>query len=456
MKEKGYFLDKWKLLNGKKLVSSVVTPEGFDYLGYFSIEDPGGISIRLWGPVKKGLRTEDGEILASVRDETGEIISHICYLNGKLYLPFDPDLVIESLLYERYLKPSSFLSIVSRFYYMAKPMMPIALQVMLRTTFYRLKRIQDTFPAWPFDDRLHRFELYILKLLMKSQGIKELPFLWFWPSGYQFALLLTHDVESSSGVRNIKKVIELEKKYGFKSSFNFVTNKYEIPDDLIKRIKREGFEVGVHGYKHDGKLFCNYTIFRARIRQVQKKAEKWGAVGFRSPSTLRNLDWLREIPFFYDSSFFDTDPYEPQPGGTFSFFPFRLGKLIELPMTLPQDHILFRYLGEKSPRVWLNKVIQIKSKYGLALLNAHPDKGYLGEPKNLLIYEEFLRNLRKIEGFWNPLPRELARWWLRRITFDLDGKWEVILPEEAVWAYLEIEDDRLSIDLKPRPSPSVN
>ena len=103
----------------------------------------------------------------------------------------------------------------------------------------------------------------------------------------------------------------------------------------------------------------------------------------------------------------------------------------------------------------MNKVIQIKSKYGLALLNAHPDKGYLGEPKNLLIYEEFLRNLRKIEGFWNPLPRELARWWLERITFDLDGKWEVILPEEAVWAYLEIEDDRLSIDLKPRPSPSV-
>ena len=451
MKEKKYFLDKWKLLKGKRLMTSVEVPGDFDYWGYFSIEDHRGASFRLWGPIKKGEGPENSEVLALVKGGSGEIISCICQLNGKLYLPFDPDLVLEGLLYERYLKPSNLLSVVSRFYYMAKPLMPVALQIMLRTTFYRLKSIKSTFPAWPFDDRLHKFELYILRLLLETQGIKEIPFVWFWPSGHQFALLLTHDVESSSGVRNIKRVIELEKKYGFKSSFNFVTNKYGIPDELIDFIKREGFEVGVHGYKHDGKLFCNYTIFRARIRQIRKKAEKWNAVGFRSPSTLRNLDWLRRIPFFYDSSFFDTDPYEPQPGGTLSFFPFKLGDLVELPMTLPQDHILFRYFGEKTPRVWLNKVIQIKSNYGLALLNAHPDKGYLGEPQNFLIYEEFLRNLKKIGGFWNPLPRDLARWWLDRIKIDVDNFPESVLPEGANWATLSLRNGCLNIELNSSP-----
>jgi len=262
---------------------------------------------------------------------------------------------------------------------------------------------------------------------------------------------LTHDVESSSGARNVRKIIELEKSHGFRSSFNFVTNKYGVPGELIEFIKKEGFEVGVHGYKHDGKLFCNYTVFKARIRKIAERAEEWNAVGFRSPSTLRKLDWLQEIPFIYDSSFFDTDPYEPQPGGTLSFFPFRLGDLVELPMTLPQDHILFRYLGEKSPRVWLNKVIQLKSNHGLALLNTHPDKGYLGEPRNFLIYEEFLKSLKQIGGFWNPLPRELAEWWLKRAAIDVDNSSKAVLPEEAAWALLDIQNGCLSIDLNPSP-----
>ena len=448
---KRYFLDKWKLLNGDRLMSKVVVPEDFDYIGYFFIEDSEGTSYRLWGPVKRIDRPEGGEIQALVRDESGRVISNIHQLDRKLFLPFNPDHILEGLLQERYLRPRPLLSIVSRFYYMAKPLMPVALQIMLRTTFYRLKRIQSTFPSWPFDDRLHKFELYILKLLLLTGGLNKQPFVWFWPRGYQFTLLLTHDVESSSGARNVRKIIELEKSHGFRSSFNFVTNKYEVPGELIEFIKKEGFEVGVHGYKHDGKLFCNYTVFKARIRKIAERAEEWNAVGFRSPSTLRKLDWLQEIPFIYDSSFFDTDPYEPQPGGTLSFFPFRLGDLVELPMTLPQDHILFRYLGEKSPRVWLNKVIQLKSNHGLALLNTHPDKGYLGEPRNFLIYEEFLKSLKQIGGFWNPLPRELAEWWLKRAAIDVDNSSKAVLPEEAAWALLDIQNGCLSIDLNPSP-----
>src|SRR5438093_9277501 len=37
---------------------------------------------------------------------------------------------------------------------------------------------------------------------------------------------------------------------------------------------------------------------------------------------LRNLDWLHDLDVQYDASTFDTDPFEPQPDGVNTIFPF--------------------------------------------------------------------------------------------------------------------------------------
>ncbi len=39
---------------------------------------------------------------------------------------------------------------------------------------------------------------------------------------------------------------------------------------------------------------------------------------------LRNLDWLHDLDVQYDASTFDTDPFEPQPDGRHTMFPFRV------------------------------------------------------------------------------------------------------------------------------------
>ena len=65
---------------------------------------------------------------------------------------------------------------------------------------------------------------------------------------------------------------------------------------------------------------------------------------------------MQALEVEYDSSFFDTDPYEPMPGGTMSIWPFFLGHFVELPYTLVQDHTLSVILGERTPRLWLDKV----------------------------------------------------------------------------------------------------
>jgi hypothetical protein len=41
---------------------------------------------------------------------------------------------------------------------------------------------------------------------------------------------------------------------------------------------------------------------------------------------LRNLDWLGDLNIQYDGSTFDTDPFEPQPDGAGTIFPFWVPK----------------------------------------------------------------------------------------------------------------------------------
>src|SRR5690606_27578977 len=107
----------------------------------------------------------------------------------------------------------------------------------------------------------------------------------------------------------------------------------------------------------------------------------WKAVGFRSGIMLRQLDWIHDLDVVYDASTFDTDPFEPQPEGSHTIFPFRIppggeergGGYVELSYTLPQDSTLFLLLGEETPEIWMRKLDWIASRGGLALVNIHPD-----------------------------------------------------------------------------------
>jgi predicted deacetylase len=46
-------------------------------------------------------------------------------------------------------------------------------------------------------------------------------------------------------------LIKLEEEMGFRSSFNFVPERYKVSPELRDCLVKKGFEVGVHGLKHD-------------------------------------------------------------------------------------------------------------------------------------------------------------------------------------------------------------
>jgi hypothetical protein len=138
-----------------------------------------------------------------------------------------------------------------------------------------------------------------------------------------------------------------------------------------------------------------------------------------------NLDWIHELNVEYDASTFDTDPFEPQPDGVGTIFPFLVRgnsdqrAYVELPYTLPQDFTLFVLMREKDIGIWKRKLDWIVKCGGMVLLNTHPDymnfdgkKGGMDEYP-VGHYVEFLEYIKlKYEGiYWHILPREIARFW---------------------------------------------
>ncbi|MEA3361616.1 MAG: hypothetical protein U9R17_19705 [Thermodesulfobacteriota bacterium] len=246
-----------------------------------------------------------------------------------------------------------------------------------------------------------------------------------WPGQKQFALVLQHDVEFQKGRDKCNNIMELEESLGFRSSFNFVPKRYEVPQSFRDEILNRRFEIALHGLKHDGRLFSSRRIFEARSAEINLYLKQWGSTGFSSPSMHHRLEWMHYLNISHATTTFDSDPFEPQPDGMQTVFPFRVsnpsgeGGYVELPYTLPQDHTLFIIMKEKNINIWKQKLDWIAQKGGMALLNTHPDymnsnKGKDGlEEYPAAYYEEFLNYIKiKYQGrYWHALPKDMARFW---------------------------------------------
>lgn len=298
-------------------------------------------------------------------------------------------------------------------FYRLKGLVPRRLQIALRRALIRWQGLPE-FPSWPLDVSVARLLGLWVRAELLARGETELRFRWFWPDRAAAALVLTHDVESAAGLRNALRIAELEEAYGLRSSFNVVAAEYPIDWGIVDELAARGFEIGIHGVFHDRSMFSGREEFVRQQPALRATAERLGAEGFRSPATHRVHGWLAELPVSYDCTIPLSDPYEPQPGGCCSPWPFFLGDVVELPWTLPQDNTTFTLLKHRSIEPWTRQVAALERSHGLVQCLSHPDPGYLGRPDRLALYGEFLAFVADREGLWRALPREVARWWRSR------------------------------------------
>jgi hypothetical protein len=299
-------------------------------------------------------------------------------------------------------------------YYQIKPFLPRRLQILLRRIVVNAKR-KKYCDSWSIPKVLYNPPEKFLG----------------WPAQKKFALVLTHDVETARGQEKCISLMQLEMQLGFRSSFNFVPERYKVSENLRKQLIEGGFEFGVHGLKHDGKLFRSASIFKNRAKRINQYLKEWGAVGFRAPSMHHNFEWIHLLNIEYDLSTFDTDPFEPQSDGCCSIFPYWVQSssnnhgYMEIPYTLPQDFTVFIIMKNDDLSIWYNKLDWLVRQGGMVLLNTHPDymcfdykyKRY--DEYHVKQYQLFLEYINKTypQQYWNALPKEISKFWKETVVF---------------------------------------
>ena len=297
--------------------------------------------------------------------------------------------------------------ILNKVYYTLKRFMPRRMLIALRRYYVRRKLTQYGH-VWPIDP---------------NAGAP--PKGWSgWPDGKNFSLVLTHDVETAEGLDKCYQIAELEERLGFRSSFNFVPGDYQVPDSLRRHLTDRGFEIGVHGLYHSNNPFRSKAVFEKQSVEINRYLNELGSVGFRSPSMYHDLELLHHLDIEYDASTFDTDPFEPQPDGMGTIFPFWVPNdgnekgYVELPYTLPQDFLLFILLRHTNIDFWKKKLDWIVAHGGMALFITHPNyMNFNGRLRHdeypAKYYEGFLEYVkdRYKDQYWHALPRAMAGFW---------------------------------------------
>lgn len=380
------------------------------------------------------------------------------------YLPFTFSAVVENLRRERY--AAQLLNgdhkiarspLVWKSYYAVRELLPVSVRRHLQKAYFSdWQRLP--FPKWPVDCTADSLHEELLKLIMKTQGLDRIPFIWFWPEGANACAILTHDVETAVGRDFSSALMDMDSSHGFRASFQVIPEKrYDVPQSYWEEIRGRGFEFNVHDINHDGYLFQHRSEFERRAKLINEYIRKYDARGFRAGAMYRNVEWYDSFGFSYDMSVPNVAHLEPQRGGCCSVMPFFIGNILELPLTTCQDYSVFNILEDHSIALWKKQIDIIVKKNGLMSFLSHPD--YLVDLRSRGIYESLLSYLREVceqHNVWHSLPGEVDQWWRARDRMTLvqrDGEWQVDGPQSrrARVAYANLEQGHLSYSLESTP-----
>ncbi|EHQ34385.1 polysaccharide deacetylase family protein [Methanoplanus limicola] len=296
-----------------------------------------------------------------------------------------------------------------------------------------------------FRDRFDRFPYYLSKtrnifepdvseFLFKSGYKPE------YPDGKKFAVCLTHDIDSvyrkipgkcfhiakstykkdkaefSKNLKsicnkkqplcNFEEIMDVEEKYGAKSSFYFLALKpgdqdytYDIMDfkDDIRYIRDRGLEVGLHG-GHDA-----YNLYEKICEEKKRLEDALGSevIGYRNHflhfKTPDTWEHLAHAGFKYDTTFGYADCVGFRNGMCHPFRPYNLNtnefiNITEIPLAVMDCTILHSYMklnydtAMNLAKSMIDKVAELNGVFTLLWHNTYLQS----DTPELRFYEEIL------------------------------------------------------------------
>jgi hypothetical protein len=227
--------------------------------------------------------------------------------------------------------------------------------------------------------------------------------------------MLTHDIDSPEGLRNlVDRFLPIEEAHGARSTNYIVPCGWPLDHGLLREVVARGHEIGVHGYDHANRTpFLDQAERRRRLAEGKTALERYEPLGYRAPSLLRTAALLDDLAdfFLYDSSV-------PTSGGPFPVFnngcasarPFRIGRTVELPVSMPRDGTAL-FLGhspEEIAELWITTATAIASARGIVMSLTHCEERFSGSGPMLATYRRFVEFIGASPQFVWSTPRAIA------------------------------------------------
>lgn len=262
------------------------------------------------------------------------------------------------------------------------------------------------FPQWPLD-----LSVDFLQDLRTPEAA--------WPADRATPVILSHDLDSLEGLRNVvRDFLPLEEEVGARSTNFVVPCGWPLDIGLLQELDDRGHEIGVHGYDHS-----NLTAFaadlerRRRLDEALEVMTEFGAVGYRAPSLLRSAPLLRDLAarYRYDSSIPTSGGLFPTPNnGCATARPFRIGSLLEIPLSLPRDGSL-RFLGLAPDEIlnyWTTLSEVIAASRGVVVVLTHCEERFSGNQPMREAYRKFVHAIVGSGKYYFTTACDLQAHWL--------------------------------------------
>ncbi len=261
-----------------------------------------------------------------------------------------------------------------------------------------------------------------LSSLVLSSGL-PIPRLGFWKRGISHVLVVTHDVETRQGLEvGVPNLVRIERVEGIRSTWNVPSNRYPLSTGDFNQMGLDG-EIGGHDTRHDGRLILlGFKDKVRRLRRCKSSLEQLSMKdvrGFRSPLLQHGrelIQALAEAHFMFDSSAPSWEPLSPtslHSHGVGTVFPFMIDGVVEIPVSLPQDHQLVRVAG-MTPGQATERLVGLSNWVaglgGACILLIHPDYEF-AQPEYLEDYQRLLHTLTQDSMCEVMTLGQLADWW---------------------------------------------
>jgi len=289
----------------------------------------------------------------------------------------------------------------------------------------------------------------------------------FWPDGKKFAVCLTHDVDrvkktfqyATNIIRylykgkirlaftqvlsflkkenpywNFERIMEIERKLGAKSTFFFLNERqkvnwlspkewklyrgrYNIKDpeivDMIQRLDREGWEIGIHGSYNSYKDIEMLEKEKKILEKIVGKKVHGISQHYCNLEVPKTWEFHEKLELKYDSSIGFVSDMGFRYGTCFPFHPFnpKKGKILsvwELPISIMDNACSYDH-----ENVWkeiLDILNNVERYNGVLVLRWHQSVFNEREfPLRSKIYEKLIE-ICKERNAWITTARDLVEW----------------------------------------------